>query len=146
MKNLYLAGLFDGEGHISIYTHTDKALARGWIHTPVIKLGLTKGQEIVREYQVRFGGTFYLRKYQNNHADLLIWTLRGRDNITKFLDEIGTHLILKREQADIVREYYEGFKAQVCKEIPPEEMIRRNTLQAKIKALNLRGKPLAETK
>lgn len=147
MKNLYLAGLFDGEGHISIYKknhcQSDCNWTQDFLYYPVVKIGMTAGWDILRKLQKIYKGTLYLRKYPTDQQkDLLVWTLRGQENILKFLNAIAEHLIIKEKQAKIIYEFYREWKFQGIP-LPEEEWKRRENLYLQIKQLNHRGKDLS---
>jgi hypothetical protein len=95
----YLAGLFDGEGYITINkfqypnsTHTRYQLICG------INMTNPAGIEVAQEL---FGGTIHFQERRNpNHKNLHAWVL-GSQMAAKFLAKVRPHLLVKRKEAEL---------------------------------------------
>jgi hypothetical protein len=145
-KFIYLAGIVDGEGHITIARHkTDKY----WKSDGTI--GLRKKTNVmyqnvlgVRNTDLRlmdwlketFGGNYYKDNRKTRPEKWKIsycWHSTSNEKTELILLGILPYLILKREQAKIVLE-------NIRLGIPNPE--KREQLFVKVKALNKRGKPV----
>ena len=96
MKNIslgYIAGLFDGEGWITVNFHpTKKQLI------PVVGIKMN-GLNLLKYLHKKFGGYCYSRKGVNR--PLTEWSLRGAYQVLPFLQSIEPFLYIKKEQAQL---------------------------------------------
>ena len=91
----YIAGLFDGEGFITINKNKGN-----FVPTVGIKMN---GFHLLKELNNQFNGYFNTRsKYINR--PLTEWTLRGAYRVANFLNIVEPHLIIKKEQAQLCLE------------------------------------------
>lgn len=133
LEKAYTAGLVDGEGTILLTKW-------GSSYLPLINVTNTD-QRAVDWLRQRFGGKIYRSKRAlPQHKTALRWTLTGKW-AAAFIREILPYLVLKREQAMLLLEYYApgahfhwGNRA-----LPTEELQRRRELHDAISALNRRG-------
>jgi len=88
----YIAGLFDGEGWITVNNNKEN-----FVPTVGIKMN---GLYLLKELHQKFGGYCYERKNYINRP-LTDWSLRGAFQVTKFLKKIEPYLIIKKEQAQL---------------------------------------------
>ena len=99
MKIQWLAGFFDGEGHIGLAKTWDKRLnikAKTMRVTPNIQISQLN-KPILEAIQKEYGyGTI---KTYNNMSRL---TITGRQRVKSFLQMLRPHLILKAEHTDLV--------------------------------------------
>ena len=133
----YLAGLMDGEGSISIYYRN---IGQKHYFVPVVKIGMTY-TELIQFLRGKYGGHLYWRKTQPYHKPLLTLALTGK-KVLPILEDIYPFLIVKREQAKIVFEFFSGQMAQSewhSQTMPAEEWARRKKLHQRIRMLNQRG-------
>ena len=99
MENAYAAGLFDGEGCISICG----PLQRGGANLRVV-LGNTY-KPILEQLKAQFGGSVGLgRRATVCRLTLWQWTLSG-DKAVRFLEIVFPYLVIKKEQAQIAFEF-----------------------------------------
>ncbi len=95
----YVAGLFDGEGHVAIQKATKSWYLRTGIsmtHRPII--------ENLRE---RFGGCLSINTHPQRvygRKLLYTWTATGHGAVS-FLEAVRPHLIVKAEEVDLVLAY-----------------------------------------
>ena len=119
----YLAGLFDGEGYISIKPEYKKGRTK---FSPVLKMALTaKSAYVLFEIRDMFGGYIYKRTYSQgrNWNDSYYWDVHNFGIVEKVINYIRPYLILKKEQADLV---YQLIQTKVKK---PNNKITDNILQ-----------------
>jgi hypothetical protein len=96
----YIAGLFDGEGYITV-NKNKKAFI------PVVGIKMN-GFNLLKKLHNEFGGYFYQRKNYINRP-LTEWTLKGAFQVIPFLKKIEPFLIIKKEQAQLCLELCNTF-------------------------------------
>ena len=129
---------------------------------PAIKIGMTS-PEVIKEIHLLFGGQLFLRKYGENSKyhgckDCLTWQVVTFVMVDKVLNYVHPYLIVKKPQADVLREFL-NTKEDACYKIgkgnglrgngiflKPEIFIKRQRLYSLMKQLNQRGYAPAETK
>ena len=155
----YLAGLMDGEGYLGILP-ADRENRQYF--KPAIKIGMTS-PEVIKEIHLLFGGQLYIRRYgenskYNHYKNLLTWQAVTYNLVDKVLNYIHPYLIVKKPQADVLREFL-NTKEDGCYKIgkgngvmgngiflKPEIFIKRQRLYSLMRKLNQRGYAPAETK
>ena len=120
----YIAGLFDGEGYITV-NKNKKAFV------PVIGIKMN-GFNLLKELNIQFGGYFYQRKKYINRP-LTEWTLRGAFQVIPFLKKIEPFLIIKKEQAKLCLELCKTYSIRNSqnKWITPKQKITKNLIDAR---------------
>lgn len=144
----YLAGLIDGEGHISI-TRSDKPITRTQrgktkIYAAPVRYGIVVGVSntdirLMKKLKELFGSSYSGGKPFKNHPNWkpkYQWIVAGNKNKELLLLAVLPYLVLKREQAIIALEFL-----RLRNEKAPE---KRQELYERNIALNKRGK-LVET-
>lgn len=87
----YAAGLFDGEGSISLIRHHDNRT-----HSPQVSVASTD-YEVVSWFRERFGGSIVTKQpRQSNHSVSYDWRLTDRRALV-FLDLIRPYLVIERK-------------------------------------------------
>ena len=87
----YAAGLFDGEGSISLIRHHDNRT-----HSPQVSVASTD-YEVVSWFRERFGGSVVTKQpRQSNHSVSDDWRLTDRRALV-FLDLIRPYLVIERK-------------------------------------------------
>ncbi len=99
----YMAGLIDGEGCIDMQAHLDKR-TNAFYCRPRLRLTLSGdfAKQLIEQFVANFGGCFngQERKFENqNWLPAYTWTLGGKTQLRKFLQNIVNHLVIKKEQA-----------------------------------------------
>ena len=96
----YEAGLFDGEGSISVL------FSQGRYNTYSLRVGvlMTTRQAVDSLYQ-KYGGSFYTQTRPGNRKNAVAWHL-SNDQAVEFLVKILPYLKDKREQAELVISYW----------------------------------------
>lgn len=90
-----MAGLFDGEGYITINKNKGSFV-------PVCGIKMN-GLNLIKTISENFGGNFYsVKKYVNRPTTQ--WSIRGAYQVKNFLLKIEPYLIIKKEQAKLCLE------------------------------------------
>lgn len=100
----YLAGFFDGEGSISIYSLGYKYSCG--VESTSLKVCITSNDKTQVEYfKDAFGGDIYSE--DGNHlSDNTSWTWYAySEEAEQFIQQIQPHLREKKQQADIAKRY-----------------------------------------
>lgn len=131
----YAAGIFDGEGTVSLTWRPNRHGRR------YAQLSITIGNTDVRVLQwlaERFGGSWTQQKQAWANAKpfyrWMAWTARAE----AFLQIVRPHLILKAEQADLALRFRETITTR-GQRLAPEVEIERLGLKAELTKLNQRG-------
>ncbi len=131
-RNAYYAGLVDGEGHIGIYGNSPYETHR--YNKVSVRISMST-KTAIEEGQRFWGGWISERKNRKSWE----WSIQSFYAV-KFLKDILPHLREKKDQAEIVIEFYRLQKRrvrQVIQKIPTEELEYRNSLIKKLKSLHL---------
>lgn len=140
LSNAYVAGLFDGEGCFYIAKTKRAARTKGYFYQPQAIIAIRE-KYILEELQKKFGGSLVWHKLKNpNAAQSFKWTLNA-GNLEKFLDAVQPYLILKKRQAELLREYFK-FKSTKEKKYAALSDSEWNTLddiRNRMCALNKKG-------
>jgi hypothetical protein len=140
----YIAGFIDGEGYLGIIKKSDKRSTLGHYFKVCIKIAqVEQHAKILYLLKERYGGNISKSRFpknKNQRTSLMIEFTNGI-RILKILDDIQPYLIVKSEQAKLLREFVES---------PKQTKTNRNIINAmredlylKNKGLNKKG--LAET-
>ena len=87
----YAAGMFDGEGSVSLIRHCENRS-----HSPQVSIASTD-LEAVRWFQKRFGGSVVTKQpRQSNHSVSYDWRLTDRRALA-FLEIIRPYLVIERK-------------------------------------------------
>lgn len=87
----YAAGLFDGEGSISLVRHRDNRT-----HSPQVSIASTD-HEVVYWFQKRFGGSIVTKQPRmSNHSVSYDWRLTDRRALA-FLELLRPYLVIERK-------------------------------------------------
>ncbi len=134
----YLAGLFDGEGCISIasrpHATTDKRNGKEvvWKRTSLQISIANTNPALMRWLISNFGGVFYTHEFDNQKwKTRFSWQPKGRKNRAEMLLGILPYLVLKSEQAILALEYIR---------LPQGAEMERNSLVERCRLLNQKGK------
>jgi hypothetical protein len=122
----YIAGLFDGEGYITVNKNKKSFV-------PVVGIKMN-GFNLLKKLNVQFGGYFYQRKNYINRP-LTEWTLRGSFQVISFLTKIKPFLIIKKEQAQLCLELCKTYSVRNSenKWITPKQKITKNIIDIRQK-------------
>ena len=107
IEKAYLAGLFDGEGSISIVHQRSprKDNPEHRIHRLVVMIGMTDKPPIQKLYDAFKFGCFDEKPIKSpNHKTIYRVTMCGKQGL-KFLETLYPFLIVKKERAEIGMEF-----------------------------------------
>lgn len=105
-KLAYYAGLFDGEGHISL-NQANPHMTDAFALRVIITLGA--GSEVLTQLERSFGGSTRITKPRDGRQQKRIqtyWTVIGGKAVC-FLRSIYPYLEIKKDQVDLALNYYE---------------------------------------
>jgi len=140
----YLAGFLDGEGYFGIMAHTRKDCGHGVNYICAIKVAQTD-RNIISMLQEQFGGYVHHRKFVGNSKDAYTWEVKNFTSVEKVLDYVFPYLIVKKRQAETLKEFLENKKQSKGSHIEEKDNIKRKNLYNSIRTLNYRGIPPATT-
>jgi ribosomal protein L20A (L18A) len=138
MKNLdYLAGFFDGEGWISGRYYIDKRY--NTIHRS-FQIGLANtNQESVKIFYDMFGGNWYEKQENVLHKKVCRWCIASKDQVEMFYSYIGSKLIVKREQMEIMINYFRNKETIGGKKMNPKDIELIHQTCNALRKLNVKG-------
>ena len=100
----YLAGFFDGEGCIDVQRNYPKGREGQLYVRPRVRLALADSCRFVLEdLQLLYGGHLLSRTAANgNQQTSTSWELLSKADMTRMLQVMLPHLVIKRSQAELV--------------------------------------------
>ena len=104
LSKQYLAGFIDGEGYLSVVTHSDTRTKRGFTLQPVITIGSVDKIILDEISKVTFG-KFQSRKKTKGNKQLYVLQIQDLEGISLCLKQIFPYLIIKKQQATLLCEY-----------------------------------------
>jgi hypothetical protein len=144
LSRRYMAGLLDGEGYFGIMNNKYENGRKHY--TPTIKMASTF-TEIIKEICMEFGGHIHIAKIDHPiWKDSLQWSCRTFIQVEKVLDYVHPYLIIKKQQADILKKFLQTKGDWGGAGVPEEIEKKRDNLYHLLRVINHRGKPAAETK
>lgn len=135
MELHYLAGLFDGEGSVTITKPSPSAPRR---HRVVVQIAMTH-ETTVRAVQHACGGRVQpirQAKYNPNACDRFDWRLSDTAALT-FLASVRPWLITKAAAADIALQFPEGTRGR---KLTTKLLAEREVLRVSLGKENKRGR------
>lgn len=103
----YIAGFFDGEGHITVQKGFNKVMPNGktYNRTPALRIAITQVQKGILEWiQEKFGGKVYTWKRESSplskHPQSM-WCLIRKEEMKDFLKAMKPYLKMKRQQMEL---------------------------------------------
>jgi len=99
----YVAGLFDGEGSISILRHKSKQTNRGFFLAPRVSLSNTDRR--LEDLLEKLGFKIRWLKNGDNSKPIAKYEMEGMNSILTFMERLKPYLILKQEQANLIIEF-----------------------------------------
>lgn len=128
----WAAGFIDGEGSLAI-----SVTSNGTFNIYVVA-GNTDPRPLLKLKEL-FGGRVVNRTSRiANHRDHYVWTLTGKHNLLAFLDAVEPYLVVKGEQAVLLKEACQLLRGR-GKKISTDEMRLRIVASEKMHGLNRRG-------
>jgi hypothetical protein len=125
----YIAGLFDGEGYITVNKNKKSFV-------PVVGIKMN-GFNLLKNLNNEFGGYFYQIKNYINRP-MTEWILRGAFQVIPFLTKIEPFLIIKKEQAQLCLELCKTYSVRNSqnKWITPKQKITKNIIDIRQKFIS----------
>jgi hypothetical protein len=131
----YVAGLFDGEGCVSIYYQAEPKNGKVY-HNINVRLSNTH-EGVLRWVQERFGGALYVNqpggKGGHRPGFVLQWANKA---IPAFLEQMLPYLIIKREAAEIALAFRLLKKNPGRNGLDPSVVEKREELRQRLIAIN----------
>jgi hypothetical protein len=134
----YVAGLFDGEGHVSIAIEKPSKERRRITRSHSLRLTVTNtNYEVIHWLQGQFGG--HISEYQKRERSRRCWAWRLNGNqACVFLMQIRKYLRIKAEHAEIAINFQTTkLKTRSNRSPSPEELERRDAAHYALQARNL---------
>lgn len=131
----YLAGIIDGEGCIAL--NYKSATIPGASCVRQLVVGNTD-KRLVDWLHQNLGGYVRLRVYELPHKNSYIWQASASDMV-EILEKVLPHLLLKREQANIVIQYSKTIRPSGCS-ISSRISRLRHKLVKRMSILNRKGR------
>lgn len=104
LSKQYLAGFIDGEGYLSVVTHSDTRTKRGFTLQPVIAIG-SVDKIILDEISKITSGKFQSRKKIKGNKQLYFLQVQDLEGIKLCLKQILPYLVIKKQQTTLLNEY-----------------------------------------
>ena len=122
----YIAGLFDGEGYITVNKNKKTFV-------PVVGIKMN-GFNLLKKLNLEFGGYFYQIKNYTNRP-LTEWILRGSFQVIPFLTKIEPFLVIKKEQAKLCLELCKTYAIRNSQNewLSPKQKINKNLIDIRQK-------------
>src|SRR5271163_1907613 len=101
----YAAGLIDADGSLYISKST---LENGYVsYDPTLMLRSTH-LPTIKWFVSKFGGTYSKSTWENGeHKDYYRWKFSSDKHASRFLDKITPYLWLKKDQAVVLKNYFD---------------------------------------
>jgi len=143
---IYIAGLFDGEGCISIVKDNIKIKKDDSYRTPTYTLHSNinmTNKKIIEWLSFKVGGKYYFRQKPilKNWKPTYCWHLCGEDTVS-FIKQIYPYLKIKHLQAKIAFSFAKTIDTQIGgirKRVSLETNAKRKQLYSKMSHFNRRG-------
>lgn len=109
MTNEYIAGLIDGEGYFGLLPNKASAL-KVTSFSPVFKIAMTGSTAVIimNQLQQRYGGRVERKsKLSTGKREVTMYVAKSRKTVKTIISDVLPHLIVKREQAQLLKEFCE---------------------------------------
>jgi hypothetical protein len=139
---IYLAGLFDGEGTICIQRDVrpaDKETGRykGATYTVTIRVGMIEKDPMTMFLETFKVGYLDCEKTYHKFRPMWRYSIRRREHVISFLNQIKPFLRVKRPQAELALEYFNKFpKGQGYRSQGEEIWEEKEKYRVKMSSLN----------
>lgn len=152
--NAYVAGFFDGEGHVSI--GRVRVGERSDYHKIVVGIGQrSKSRAVLDRIQADFGGHIYIANQKTRIAEQWAeqanWELQDKPSIRVFLEAIQPYVIVKASQVALGLEFIQTFQKSPHmrdalgrirgRALTANEVERRERIRLAMREANLLGPP-----
>jgi hypothetical protein len=127
----YLAGFFDGEGTLHI-------VRAGGTISPRCQVA-QNSIEVLEMFKARFGGRIGLYSNGTNRK-IYHWAINGKAGILPVVESLLPYLVVKREEAEIMRRFLSEGVGAVGDKPSPERLAVREECLLQLQQLRLRRK------
>lgn len=138
----YLAGIFDGEGTITITKTWRKDTVDHWPTVQITWTNITKQAELSEELKKRFGGYLkYYRPKQGKGKEIVFWRLQSRKSV-RFIKLLLPYLRVKKRHAEVIIRYSKlqgDNRKRGARWEAPKNLKEKEKLLKEIRNLNKRG-------
>lgn len=138
----YFAGFIDGEGTITI--KRQKRYGR-WYYVPLVSCAQVQkplNEVPLKMLKKRYGGSIVRwtqRVQDGNRIDTVSWSVTSR-NAMKFIDEVGPLLIIKKNQAKILRRFVSLTDKKKSYRVSDALQAKRESLFWEMRRWNVKGR------
>jgi hypothetical protein len=143
LERAWLAGVIDGEGSIFLSKVFDRAYRRGFFYRPQLLASSSNRLFLIRIAEIIGEGTVHRAKKGGDGAKTRWEYVATAGVLRTILPQILPYLIVKRERAQRMLEYFEFVDAHPLwglKQIEPGYYEMLDSLYFKLKRLNQKGK------
>ena len=130
LSTQYIAGFVDGEGYLSILRLNRKSARGGIWYQACVKISQReKDSDVLRYIQETYGGVMSGRRtYTDNSCPSLTLDIKNQKCLIKMLDDLLPYLVVKKKQAELVKEFLALPKVKTRK---PENLFTIDNLKEK---------------
>lgn len=137
----YIAGFIDGEGFVDIHRQsTEKTMKSRNIKSPsfqpIVQIS-NSNRDVLEWIKSLYGGNLYARAKKAGHKQIYSYVVTAR-KAEHLLKEVLPFLIVKKEQAQLVLEFYANGEHGKLR-TSPEELNRRESIYSILRSLNYKG-------
>jgi len=133
-KIIYLAGIIDGEGSISILKQKNR---KNCSYSLFLAVNNTD-KRLVDWLKENFNGNYCVAEEKDNQSRMYNWRLYKQNDIINLLKRIKPYSVIKQEQIDLAIRFNEETQWGAGKgEIPLRISLKREKYFQEIKALHL---------
>ena len=119
----YIAGFFDGEGSVGLYA--SRSSKRHALRVCINQVVNPASQALFDDLKATFGGGLsYPKRQKTHHNPAVSWSVYG-DEAATFLRWILPHLLLKKEQVELVVGWQEKYTGNRKRQRSPERRLER---------------------
>lgn len=129
----YIAGLFDGEGCISIGTYESYGNKQ---YRLSVEIGLLRSERVLKQLKQQFGGV--LRVKENcgwSKKSIPYWSVNCREALA-FLKSIQPYIVIKSRQCALAIQFYDEGQWKTGHKVTDEELGRRERIRNEIHKMN----------
>jgi len=143
VERAWLAGVMDGEGSISLSKVFNRLYRRAFLYRPQLEITNSNKPFLVRIAEVIGEGTVHRNK-KGDETTRTRWAYIGSAGVLRaILPQILPYMIVKREQAKKMLEYFEFIDMRPLwglREVDPGYYDKLDSFYAVLKKLNRKGK------
>ncbi len=132
----YIAGLFDGEGSVSIQKRKPRGRGESPNYILTVCLGFRHGMDILQKIKKHYGGIIHIVRYGKLKERAYPRWYATYNQAYRFLKDILPFLIIKRKAAELGIKFREEKKKRTGRKLTEAEIRKREDMRLKLKELN----------